>query len=140
MKQERPQRAGCHQPPSPLARPHNAPLCRAFSQAPGFGARMGGIVVRYLKQSRGNKVGLCAPRKPRAGSPRPRTVLPGAHAHGGQDRARVTQSFPTPWLTPSPLASQSDGKRGRISSAGCYMFNRINGHFLCFYRKHRSLK
>ena len=32
-KHERPQRGSRPQPPSPLARPHNAPLCRACSQA-----------------------------------------------------------------------------------------------------------
>lgn len=137
-------------PPAPFA-PRSAPQCalvQRLQPGPGIwrrdGVGWGETVVRYLKQSRGNKAGLCAPKQPERGAGRQRE---GCSAHArGPGRARVTQSFPPgsagPALTPCrPLpGGQADGDTTFHLLAVTCLIEKRSSHFPCFYRKHRSLK
>lgn len=90
--------------PGPLRLPlgPQCALVPRLQSARGFGAGTGGTVVRYLKQSPGNKAGLCAPGK--RGGERAAARRAGS---GAQARAADPDSPGPPrwaWLNPFPPA------------------------------------
>lgn len=121
----------------PTMRPCAAPAARPGDLAQGWG----GSVLRYLKQSRGNKAGLCAPGQRRAKSRRAARRAAWRMRAAGRACSGYRGFQPRstgPSLTPSQPAPPGRPKREadfHLLIITCLIEKR-NSHFPCFYRKH----